>query len=38
MLLKCSLYFMSHLYDLLWSVGWEFLKMINVTDQKVQDV
>lgn len=29
---------MPHLYDLLWSVGREFLKMIHVTDQEVEDV
>lgn len=29
---------MSHLYDLLWSVRGEFLKMIHVTDQEVKDV
>lgn len=29
---------MPHLYDLLWSVGREFLKMIHITDQEVEDV
>lgn len=29
---------MPHLYDVLWSVGREFLKMIHMTDQEVEDV
>ncbi len=29
---------MSHLYDLLWGVRGEFLKMIHMADQEVKDV
>lgn len=36
--LKARNIFMPHLYDLLWSVGGEFLKMIHITDQEVEDV